>query len=45
MIGSLIEVHLFENMKEDEKCDYDPTLIDGSNAQGDHQICDTLANL
>ena len=32
MIGSLIEAHLCGNMKEDEECDYDHTLIDDSSA-------------
>ena len=27
MVGSLIEVHLFGSMNEDEECDYDTTLI------------------
>ena len=34
MVGSLIEAQLFENMEEDDKCDYDHTWIDDSNAQG-----------
>ena len=39
MVGSLIEVHLFWSMKEDEECDYDHTLIDDSSAQdGDRKI-------
>ena len=33
MIGSLIEAHVFGSMEED-KCDYDHTLIDDSKAQG-----------
>ena len=32
MKGALIEPHLFGNMKEDEECDYDYTLIDDSSA-------------
>ena len=34
MVGSLIKAHSFGSMKEDEECDYDPTRIDGSSAQG-----------
>ena len=40
MVRSLIEAHLFENMEEDEECDYDHTLIDDSSAQdGDKSNC------
>ena len=35
MVGLLIEAHLFGNMKEDEKCDYDHTLIDDYSVQDD----------
>ena len=34
MVGSFIEVHLFESMEKDEEWDYDHTLIDDSSAQG-----------
>ena len=38
--GSLIEVPLFENTKEDEECDYDDTLVNDSSAQGgDKEDC------
>ena len=40
MVRSLIEAHLFENMEEDEECDYDHALIDDSSAQdGDKSNC------
>jgi hypothetical protein len=35
MVGSLIEAHLFDSMKEDEECDYDHTFIVDSSAQRD----------
>ena len=38
--GSFIEASLLGNMKEDEQCDYDHTLIDDSSAQGgDKENC------
>ena len=33
MIWSLIEAHLFGNMKEDKECEYDHISIDGFSAQ------------
>ena len=40
MLGLIIKYRFFDDVQEDEDCDYNHTLIDDSNAQGgDKENC------